>query len=131
VAIGCVTESLSTALLIAMRDAAEPPRIRDTIHAILKDEVRHSRLGWAVLAHFSQAEDRDLGWLAEEVPKMLRAALPEVVEEAALVEEGRGLPAYGILGRAEVRAISEATIESTILPGLARFGVVLPRWSPG
>lgn len=121
VAIGCITESLSTALLIEMRSHARVPPIPETVRAILVDEVRHSRVGWAYLAF--AAERRDLGWLAAHVPAMLDAALPD---EGATAPTA-GLPEYGILSSGRAAEICAATIESTILPGLARFGVVVGR----
>src|SRR5262245_22679124 len=49
VALACVTETLSTALLGALVDQASDPVVRKAMHSILCDEVQHSRLGWAHL----------------------------------------------------------------------------------
>lgn len=118
VALGCVTESLSTALLIAIRPHARLGVVREGLDRILADEVRHSRLGWAHLA--VEARRGEVGWLGRSLPRMLRAALAS--DELALGGP-RDLRAYGILGRDDVSRICQATIEQTIVPGLARFGV--------
>lgn len=115
VAIGCITESLSTALLIELRAAARMTEVCEGLDVILRDEVRHSRLGWACLAY--AAERGDVGWLSEWVPAMLEAALAHGGDSRL------DLRAYGILPRADVDVISRATIETTILPGLRLHGI--------
>lgn len=120
VALGCVTETLSTALLIEMRPHAHLEVVREGLDRILEDEVRHSRLGWAHLAF--EAERGDVSWIATSIPGMLRAALDTDVLPTS-GEEHHDLREYGILARSDVRRICESTIETTIVPGLARFGI--------
>ena len=117
VAISCVTESLSTALLIEMRRWATDPLVADTVTHIVKDEVRHSRLGWA---HLAWAHDRmDLSWLAIHVPGMIRSAL-------RLDPAGDGEPMeaaeLGVLGGRAID-IARQTVFQLVIPGLARFGI--------
>lgn len=121
VALGCITESLSTALLIELRSHARLDVLRRALDVILEDEVRHSRLGWAHLAH--EAEHGDVAWIAEHVPAMLRAALEleRPREDAAPIDLAR----YGVLSAARVSAICRATIDGTIVPGFAHFGLVV------
>jgi len=120
VALGCITETLSTALLIEMRPHARLGVLRDGLDAILADEVRHSRLGWAHLAF--EAERGEVSWLDASVPAMVRDALAADVPPDA-GPGVRDLRALGILARADVKRIFELTFETTIVPGLARFGV--------
>ena len=117
VALGCITESLSTALLLEMRPHAKPGAVREGLDRIVSDEVRHSRLGWAYLAY--EAERGAVDWLAPSIPAMLEAALDTELGPTS----GEDLRAYGILPPDDVRRICEATIETTIVPGLARFGI--------
>jgi len=102
VALGCVTESLSTALLIELRPRAEAGVVREALDVILEDEVRHSRLGWAYLAH--EASRRDVAFLAPAVPAMLHAALE--AESASMGpalgdDEKDGRRGWGILPTSE------------------------------
>lgn len=135
VALGCVTESLSTALLIEIRRRAADALVRRALDVILEDEVRHSRLGWAHLAHAASAAERGGGrggvsWIARHVPAMLRAALDDELPELAPARASRerfDLAPWGILDRDDVERICRATIEHTILPGLARYGIALDR----
>ncbi len=119
VALGCVTESLSTALLLEMRPHATRPEVREGLDAILRDEVRHSRLGWAHLA--VAAERGDVSWLAPSIPEMIEAA--RAAETVPGDGAQRDLRCYGILGREEASRVADAVIETTILPGLARYGI--------
>lgn len=125
VALGCVTESLSTALLIQMRSGAIDPLVKETLDAILEDEVRHARLGWAHLS--LAAESGDVSWLAASVPAMIEGAV--ATEPAAEVlgdpDERRFLREHGILAPEEVTRIVTVTVQDTIAPGLRAHGLWL------
>lgn len=125
VALGCVTESLSTALLIELRPHVRDDVVRRGLDVIVRDEVRHARLGWAHLAR--AASERDVGWVAEHVPAMLRAALD--TEQIDGADERLDLRAWGILPREDVARICRATIETTIAPGLRMHGIEIPAFS--
>lgn len=118
VAIGCVTETLSTALLIELRRRAQHRIARRAFDEILEDEIAHARLGWATLAW--RAGQEELAHIGPHVQAMIDAAL---VDEPAPPE--RCLAHLGILSPATVRAICAETLRTTIVPGLARFGISL------
>lgn len=119
VAMSCVTETLSAALLLHMRARASDPLVAETVHHILKDEIDHSRLGWAHLA--AEAQRADVTWLAPHLPGMLRSAMTTDLEPMTSPD----LSAYGILAPDEVAGIVDRTVATVIAPGLARFGVAL------
>lgn len=121
VALGCITESLSTALLGAICEHAEVPEVAETAHYILKDEIRHSRLGWGYLEHCQGA---DLRWLAPWIPRMLNAALAEEAPKGPFdgIAEGALAP-YGVLSQTQAQAICQQTIDGVVVPGLQHFGV--------
>lgn len=125
VALGCVTETLSTALLIEMRAGAPVGGVvRAGLDAILRDEVRHSRLGWAHLA--LSASRRDVSWLSCHVAAMLAETLaPETTEDRGVLshDDRAALLAWGILPAAAVARVCESTVRTAIGPGLRRFGV--------
>ena len=121
VALGCVTESLSCALLLALREAATHPHVRATIDEVLADEIEHARIGWAVLA--AEAARRDVGWLAQFLPAMVAAAVDEDVEPMAGDDELAGL---GVLPRPHVQRLVSETWASVIGPGLERYGIAVP-----
>ncbi|HUQ08637.1 MAG TPA: ferritin family protein [Kofleriaceae bacterium] len=118
VAMGCVTETLSCALLVAMRDEAEFGPTRAAVDEIVKDEIEHSRIGWAHLA--TAAARGDVTWLASHIAAMRSAALTHEIEEVPVSED---LSRYGILPRARVTVIVEATWRDVIVPGFAHHGI--------
>ena len=123
VAVGCVTETLSTALLVQMHKVAAPGLIRDTVHEILSDEVNHSRIGWAELARAAQT--RDISWLGDLVPAMIRAALSGDVDPMLSSAEGKqDLSEFGILPPVQAQNLMRLTIANIVLPGLAKYGVI-------
>lgn len=118
VAMGCVTESLSCALLLELRAAATHPLVVATVTEILRDEIEHARIGWAVLA--AEARMRDVTWLRPLVPAMAAAAVAEDVTPMAGDDALAGL---GILPRGRVRALVAQTWATVIAPGLAHHGL--------
>ena len=122
VAISCITETLSTALLVEMQNCAEPTLIRHTVHSILEDEIQHSRIGWAHLA--SEANRADTSWLADHLPGMLRDAIAsDAPALPAPRSDAPDLSRYGILPREKATAIMLQTVTKVILPGLRRFRI--------
>jgi hypothetical protein len=123
VAIGCVTETLSTALLVEMHKRADPGLIKNTIHEILTDEVNHGRVGWAELSR--QSLQRDVSWLHSFISPMIQEALTSDVKPmlTPATTTFQDLSRWGILPRSEALAIMEDTIEQVILPGLQHYGI--------
>jgi hypothetical protein len=119
-AVSCVTETLSAALLLEMQDRAGPKLIRDTVHAIAKDEIRHSRLGWAYLRNYHVS--RSLAWLSPYVPAMLSAAMTTDLEPMTSLSRA-DLSRFGILGRQEIMAICNDAAQHAIFPGFDRLGI--------
>jgi len=122
VALGCVTESLSAALLIEIRPGVDRPSVREAVDIILEDEIRHARLGWACLEY--AATRGDVTWLAPSIAEMLHAALDtERLSDPDLPEQGVDLTRFGILRPHIAERVCRATIEHVIVPGLARHGI--------
>jgi hypothetical protein len=123
VALSCITETLSAALLGAMVERATDAKVRSTVHEILRDEIEHGRLGWA---HLAREQNRgDVLFLGAYLPAMLAAT----VTDELLIEKGPTdahedvLAGLGALTRSERRAIFETTMAEVVFPGLRRFGV--------
>ena len=125
VAVSCVTETLSAAILVEMRAIAREPLVADTINHILRDEIEHARFGWSVLASAGEA-----AWLTPFVPAMLREAVrADAPPRADGFAAEHDLSSFGILPRPRIEAIVEAAVSNVIVPGLARYGVVIGRAS--
>lgn len=119
VALGCVTETLSVALLIEIEKRAQHALVQQTAHDILRDEIRHSRLGWAYLEHASSLES--VSWLGAHIEDMIRVALNDEVPPESGAEGS--LEAYGVLGRGLARELCQTAITQIVVPGLARAGL--------
>jgi hypothetical protein len=122
VAMSCVTESLSTALLMEIRAAAADDEVAATVDEILRDEVDHARLGWAHLA--AEAPRRDLGFLGPRLPAILAHTVHEEIfatdDGGPLALEVAGL---GGLPRPRRRAVLVQSMHDVVFPGLRHHGV--------
>ncbi len=129
VAMCCITESLSAALLIEMEKSANDAAVERTVHEILRDEVGHSRLGWAHLA--AEHETGATAFLGVCLPAMLAETVSDELFWPDEVADSNALPELGALTRRTRREIFEGSMHEIVFPGLARFGVdVAParRW---
>jgi hypothetical protein len=121
VALACVTETLSTALLGALVDRASDSLARRTMHSILRDEVSHSRLGWAYLAE--AACPRAMEGISAHLPGMLQSTLSdELFRRSTFDPVESEVAGLGQLERIERRRIVRETLEQVVFPGLERFG---------
>lgn len=121
VALCCVTETLSTALLGAMVERAEDDVTRKAMRSILRDEVSHAQLGWACVAGQPRRAARVV---SRGLPAMLSATVPqEMFSDAPEHDLSEQLSGMGALCRADRRAIFAETMGEVVFPGLERFGV--------
>lgn len=122
VAMSCITESLSCALLGELVERATDTHTKKEMHSILKDEVGHSRLGWAYLA--SEESKGPHHFIADYLPAMLSATVPPSLftprPEHPLESDLSGL---GALEHAERRRIFIASMREIVFPGLEHFGI--------
>lgn len=53
ISIGCCSETIAVALVATERELAGPPALQAVLQSILRDEIKHSRFGWRILARYS------------------------------------------------------------------------------
>lgn len=122
VALSCVTETLSTALLGALVACARDGAAKEAMHEILRDEVRHSRLGWAHLASEHARGCRDV--VGAHLPALLSATVSEHLFDGAPGHAAQAeLTGLGSLPKQERAEIVGQTLTDIVFPGLARFGI--------
>lgn len=123
VALSCVTETLSAALLGELVARATDPVCRQAMHSILREEVNHSRLGWAFLAeeHARGAGD----CVGPQLPAMLAATLSDELFRAPEFQDPRlaELAGLGSLQRPDRLRVVRDTLDGVIFPGLELFGI--------
>jgi hypothetical protein len=121
VALSCVTETLSTALLGSLVERATDSLARSAMRSILRDEVRHSRLGWAYLAE--AAAPRAMAAVSAQLSPMLHATLSaELFHESEPDPDASALAGLGELERGERRRVVGETLRDVVFPGLERYG---------
>jgi rubrerythrin len=122
VAACCITETESMATLTTLMAAEPDPEVRDVLHSISKDEVVHSRMGWAHLSR--EATATDVAFLAPLIPGMLAGTIDEGLFAAAPADEDpEGLLRLGVLPLEKKREVFLGTLEQVVFPGLEKFGV--------
>jgi hypothetical protein len=121
VAMGCITETLSAALLLEMNHSTTDPLIREIVHKILTDEIGHSRLGWE---HLRIAGNKsNVSWLGNYLPAMLDEVLTEETPHPSINASVEDLSGFGILSRSKVQTIFRDTIDSVLIPGFEIYGI--------
>ena len=122
VAACCITETESMATLTTLLAGESDPEVREVLHAISKDEVVHSRMGWAHLSR--ESTSAEVGFLGALVPGMLSGTIDEALLGPPPVDEdAEGLLRLGVLPHAKKREVFLGTLEQVVFPGLERFGV--------
>jgi hypothetical protein len=122
VALCCVTETLSTALLGELVARATDAVCRQAMHSILRDEVNHSRLGWAFLAEDARVARDCVG---PHLPAMLEATLGDELFKQAEESDPRlaELAGLGSLERRDRLQVVHEVLERVIFPGLELYGI--------
>jgi hypothetical protein len=123
VAFCCVTETLNASLMHVAYLRARVPYVREAIREILKDEVWHSRLGWA---HLHAAREKGQGaFLSAALPRMLAGAVRVELfaDLAAEAQETEQLADHGELPAATRVEIFASAARDVLLPGLEGLGI--------
>ena len=122
VAACCLTETESMATLTTLLAVETDPEVREVLHAISRDEVVHSRMGWAHLSRESVAAE--VAFLGPLVPGMLAGTIDEgLFGPPPTDEDPEGLLRFGVLPLQKKREVFLGTLEQVVFPGLERFGV--------
>jgi hypothetical protein len=122
VAACCITETESVATLATLLGGDVAGEVRSVLHEIARDEVGHSRMGWAHLAR--EAAVRDVRFLSEWIPSMLQGTVDDgLFAPARADEEPAGLLACGVLPRSRKREIFVSTLQEVVFPGLEALGL--------
>ena len=121
VAACCVTETESVATVASLLVEDALPRVREVLHEIARDEVTHSRMGWAHLAREAQA--CDVRFLAGWIPPMLAGAAGPTFGPFAPALDSPELLRHGVLPISRKRAVFTQTLLEVVFPGLEQFGI--------
>lgn len=117
----CISEMVAATWLQECLEGTTVPCVRARLRELLKDDVRHARIGWAHLATRTLSgldNQRDLGpGLAEVFDKY---ATPWLYAEDFPDE---GFPTHGLPSLKTTREVTFSTVRDLILPGLEEVGI--------
>jgi hypothetical protein len=117
----CIQESIACAWLDGCLRRAREPVVREALHAMLSDETRHARLGWAHLAS-SRVSPATRARVATALPDLLRSCVaswldPQVSRLAI------DAPEHGVPYPDATRRLVLAAVEEVVRPGFASLGM--------
>lgn len=122
VAACCISETESTAGLTSVLAVDGPPRVRAVLRDILRDEVAHSRLGWAYLTH--AAGSNTVAFLSPYLPAMLEDSVsPRLFAKGLSDADSAMLLMHGVLPHARKREVFIQALHDVVFPSLERCGV--------
>jgi hypothetical protein len=122
VAACCITETESVSVLTTLLGEARGKRMCRVLHEIARDEVSHSRLGWAYLAR--ERVLGDVRFLAPLIPVMLEGTVTDDLFAPAKEErEDAELFQHGVLPHSLQRSIFVQTMLGVVFPGLEANGI--------
>jgi hypothetical protein len=118
----CITETESMSVLTTLLQAAQGQRMKGVLQEIARDEVSHSRLGWAFLA--SEHAAGNVRFLGSLIPDMLEGTVSEELFARAKPDlEDPELLQHGVLPHSTKRSIFVQTLRDVVFPGLEYHGV--------
>ena len=121
VAASCLAETESTVMLVTLMGETRSPKMRNVLREFSRDEVKHARLGWALLE--SHRERDDLSFLAKWIPWMLRTTAGDSFKPATKGPEDPSLVEHGVLPYSVRRRVFVQALEDVIFPGLEALGI--------
>ncbi|MCA1827429.1 MAG: ferritin-like domain-containing protein [Myxococcales bacterium] len=121
VAACCITETESVATVTSLLSEDALPRVREVLHEIARDEVSHSRMGWAHLAR--EAGELEVGFLSRWLPSMLAGAAGSAFEPFEAEMDSPELLRHGVLPISRKRSTFVHTLREVVFPGLEQFGI--------
>lgn len=125
----CCGETVARPLFREMRRGTTQPLAAKALDRIIKDEARHSELGWALLEELlERADEHSRRALAASVPSFMQRFADGSSGEAAPADAKAVLSqedaAWGLLTLDRYRAIARQCVEEKILPRFRRLGAL-------
>lgn len=135
VANGCISETISLALMKARLPYATHPGVRAVLEATLKDEAVHARVGWSlaerILPDVSASMKKQLAQYAAAMLDVIGVTFAtagltgKAKREARHIREVTSARGLGACPPDEADVVAVETIRNTIVPKLTSFGIPL------
>jgi hypothetical protein len=121
VAFCCITETVNTTMLVDTLNFAKDERIREAVRTILRDEVNHSRLGWAHLTHETSL-GRGTFFSGDLIGMFSQLGIDEILERTG-TRETNALAHYGEINDERRISLFSTALYDIVLPGLESVGL--------
>jgi len=113
----CITETINASLLNSIFNRNIETSEQKVIHEILRDEVRHSQIGWAYLS--SECQKRDCSFLSEHLGQMLDISVKdELFASAPANIDDADSFTFGVMPVALRLEQFKETVNKVVLPGV-------------
>lgn len=117
----CASETVAVALIGAERSLMPAGPLRQLLTQIWADEVGHARFGWRLLATVDASLDAAMRVRLRDYVEVALAHLVEhELAHLPLIEPPREGASLGLCNGHDARALLFDTIDTVVLPGLAR-----------
>jgi len=123
--ISCLSETVAVALIGAERELVGPPPLKETLRAILADEVGHARFGWKLLEDLGPRLDAALAlrlgdYLVAAFRHLREHELANLAPRPSLSPRAES---YGVCDGNQARRLFFETVRAVIVPGLEAHGL--------
>jgi hypothetical protein len=115
----CVNETLATVCLREGLKLSTSSTVKLATQRLLRDDVNHSRMGWAHLASGRVSSDAK-AHLARALPMLLRLGTSGWLEEPRADID---VPEHGVLGNGRFPSLVHVALTELVLPGFDHVGV--------
>lgn len=121
VLMSCVVESINANLMNTLFINSKDYPVNELIRKILKDEIKHGKIGWAYLK--LQNKNQDLSFVSENLEEMLDLAVRNELFNDNDNEHFENSFEFGILPREDRIEQFCDSLENLVQPGLEHFGI--------
>ena len=118
----CITETINASLLNSIYGRSKSSPTQKIVHEILKDEVKHSQIGWTHLTH--ESKNRDCSFMADYLDEMLDISVKdELFLPVANLDDYDESFNHGVMPVALRLDQFKETMRQIVLPGFESFGI--------
>jgi hypothetical protein len=120
-----INETMACSFLELCLDGATAQHVRAGLRSVLADEIRHARIGWALLGS-PDVGDGERRLVSEWLLPMLRAQWHAWRAQIATLPDGERVE-HGCPSGAAIEGAAHDSVRDLVLPGFARAGIDIAR----
>lgn len=121
VLMSCVVESINANLMTTLFSNSKESSVNGIIRKILKDEIKHGKIGWAYLSYLQGQQE--LSFIAEHLAEMLDIAVRDELFDSNEAELQTNAYEFGVLPEEQRLGQFCDSLQNIVQPGLSHFGI--------